>query len=327
MKLTMAAGLLAVLVAGCGAAGPAARPAAPQPWTPGTIEAPIRYAELDNGRWTLSAFTAKQAKVDATGNASGDERGWRYDLPVTDAGGWVPLTGTAQVRLSPALSADGHRLAYYSTAQRRFVARDLRTGVTRTLSPVVDATARDISDPPRVSPGGELFAVPYGNEILLTDFRTGRTRSLPGFRSLLGLTDTSIIASPEAIDDDEPANAAVITLSLSGQERSRVTVDAAHLGAISPDGRHMASTSGDRLRLTTLATGDQTAEVRLRPLAEPVAATVEHWLSPTKVLVNATTPDTDEFVGHFALDIATGKGERVKNLPQDDDGLAFGALG
>ncbi|MEU6414650.1 hypothetical protein [Microbispora sp. NPDC046933] len=108
-----------------------------------------------------------------------------------------PLSMFDGGRIPIAIAPDGHRVAYLDVEELRYLARDLRSGVTRSLTPRL--TTEEILGITTVaaSADGRHFAVSTreNRRTFVTDFATGRTRTLDGVCWAYGLTGDMLMGS------------------------------------------------------------------------------------------------------------------------------------
>ncbi|MET9337207.1 hypothetical protein [Nonomuraea sp. NPDC003804] len=325
VRMWLTAGVL-TMTAACGASE--AAPGGLE-WKHGAVPVAVRYAVPDEcpetdgppecRSWWIHAFSGKKETLVTDYNETRDaDGGYTYRIRVTDAAVWVPTKGGASVMPGFRLSADGHRLAYFSVARQRFVAHDLPSGAVRELSPEID-TANLRSDAIAVSADGAAFAVSDGEQVLVTEFDSGKVTTLPLVDGVIGITPDIVFASKD--------DTVVGVVRSSGARMS--TVEVPSTARLSPDGRWLALVGdepADTIELVAPATGRRREPLRPNPLREPTVSSAETWLSRDKLLIRTFTADTQEFVGFFSLDLTTGRTARVKRLPLAPEAVAFGAV-
>ncbi|WP_433221475.1 hypothetical protein [Microtetraspora malaysiensis] len=102
-------------------------------------------------------------------------------------------TGYIPIDISP----DGHRVAYLDVGERRYLAKDLRSGLIRPLTPRL--TAEEVIGITSVTSSADSrhFAVSTreNRRTFVTDFETGRTRTLDQVCWAYGLTGDRLMGS------------------------------------------------------------------------------------------------------------------------------------
>jgi hypothetical protein len=190
-----------------------------------------------------------------------------------------------------AISRDGHRVAYLSGTEHRFVAVDLRGRTKRYLSPIL--TPDQQRDPRvNVSPDGRFFTVSYDGTRTRTDFTTGATE-------------------PDRTQVDS-----------SGEDLG-FTVD-------SPNGKKVARTDSEKSRNGSLVISDSATGRVLKSHALPGLggasdSEVISWLDDREVLIKMVSVAGREHLGWFRIDVVTGEMRRVPRLPDDND-IVVGAV-
>lgn len=125
--------------------------------------------------------------------------GWELDVPFgmdvelrtavsgVNTGGDVPFE----------ISSDGHRVAYLDSKQFRYLAKDLRTGSTRPLTPRLTAEEIVGLTTARISADGRYYAVSTREHrrTYMTDFETGQIRTVPQVCWSYGLTSELLMGS------------------------------------------------------------------------------------------------------------------------------------
>ncbi|WP_433251880.1 sigma factor-like helix-turn-helix DNA-binding protein [Streptosporangium sp. CA-135522] len=294
-----------------------------QPWRPARTSLAIRYAVPDGcpgdgtaaagestppqaGKVTCAGWTLKLAGNGAGGtggaggatpgsvNCTGKER-CESTVSVPDAA--ERLThgdGRGSWRLSPALSPDGHRIAYLSAAEGRYVAHDLHSGTKRYLSPVLVPADTEAGTRVTVSPDGRHFTVELGARRLRTDFATGTMTPLP-------------------------AGQATAAEKAAGWLRKSY-----RFWQDSPSGTHAAAVSGEESGTGSLHIIDARSRrvFKRLPLPEvdaPAKAEVVGWLNGHEVVVKMAGGAGGRPPGFFRVNAITGQTHRVTGLA--DDGL------
>ncbi|GAA3133233.1 hypothetical protein [Streptosporangium carneum] len=118
----------------------------------------------------------------------------------------TPSPGGRQV-IPIDISPDGHRVAYLDVRQLRYLATDLRGGSARPITPVL--TAEELVGITSVvsSADGRHFAVSTraNRRTFVTDFETGRTRTLDRVCFVYGLDDDRLVGNAACNGDADKA--------------------------------------------------------------------------------------------------------------------------
>ncbi|MEV0591903.1 hypothetical protein [Nonomuraea cavernae] len=226
---------------------------------------------------------------------------WRMDAARAGMGRGTEGTGPL------ALSQDGHRVAYRTTAGG-YAVEDLSTGTTRT----VDLAPRSETTYIVSSPNGRYFAIGFdGAKGAVLDFDTGTTSPVRGGRVLaVGDDGLRVVVGTKDVTN-VPGHASITTLGMedpSGRGGRTYRIDPDLIGygaALSPDGRTLAVVTGDeRLALMDTRTGLVTGPRPALDAYEVVA--VERWLNRDEVLMRLWD---DEYIVLSAVNIRTGQAE------------------
>ncbi|MFB9889278.1 sigma-70 family RNA polymerase sigma factor [Planobispora takensis] len=285
---------------------PVSAETSPAPWRAPRTSSVIRYAVPGEcgarpgtpwaGKVLCAGWTLKLAAGGERGQASGGPGETTLNVP--DAVQSLEYGDGAHRTLSPVISRDGHRVAYLSAADLRYVAHDLTTGTRRYLSPAL--TPADVERGPSVSVSGDgrRFTVDLATGRLRTDFATGS-------------------ASRPAPGDRTPAEEAADWL----RTRYPAWKD-------SPSGRYAAAVAqGDTGGEGVLHIVDATARRVFKRLPLPssgsgVTGEVVGWLNTREVVIALTGGDT---AGLYRIHAVSGQYRRLPDLPAADR-IALGAL-
>lgn len=115
------------------------------------------------------------------------------DVELRTAVSGVRPSGEVPLEITP----DGHRVAYLDSEEFRYLAKDLRTGSTRALTPKLTAEEIVGLTSVRISADGRYYAVSTreNRHTYVTDFETGQTRMLPQVCWSYGLTSELLYGS------------------------------------------------------------------------------------------------------------------------------------
>ncbi|MFI6293211.1 hypothetical protein ACIBEJ_16600 [Nonomuraea sp. NPDC050790] len=198
-----------------------------------------------------------------------------------------------------ALSADGTRAAY--PRGEGLVLHDLPTGKITPL-PVT-------GEQPLFSPDGRHLAV--GRQVV--NLATGRVHRLDG--EARGWTSSGVVTSAVEPDDRTPGRVSVTVFTVSspqGEKRRSFTVpgDLSANGALSPDGRTLATLAREALpeSVTTtgiVLTGESARTVTPRVRDGWTITTILRWTGENTVLVELRGPLNG--AAYEVLDLATGR--------------------
>ncbi|WP_405144169.1 hypothetical protein OG589_40990 [Sphaerisporangium sp. NBC_01403] len=318
-------------------------------WKPGPFDPPVQYAYVPQTTACADSVppSEEQSAIHCTewkvftaykqgqsgrmelgtwfGEGCGDD-GCSADIDLVDAvnsvhtrerGSSVPL------RVSP----DGHRIAYFSKARSRFVAWDLPSARMVDISPPVPwSTLLDVAGLD-MSPDGRVFAVAFGGtgpRVLITDFTTGTTSAMPGYCGVIGMAREGATMAlrrecPEFADELTETPKTVVMIDRNRKVTKEFT--ATGVDGLSPDGRTLAGVltdfdHGDEQYFVTTdpVTGRVNERFPLKPLSEPSYSFAREWLGDREYLVNAVTEVGHESFGFYAVDVRTGKSERVRDV-------------
>ncbi|MEV6861119.1 hypothetical protein AB0M44_08960 [Streptosporangium subroseum] len=225
------------------------------------------------------------------------------------------------------ISLDGHHVAYFSKQRTAFVGWDLPAGKIREISPKLDVQKLDDFYGVGISPNGRFFSVAFAGDrphVLLTDFSTGKTSELPGFCDVLGLSEdaeTIAVSSacPGPLDEETGDDRTVTIVDHQGKTVATWTGDD---GDLSPDGKILADVpdtygednADERLVTYDARTGRVLGRRLLKPLSEDSYVIGYGWLDDDEYIVKAETTDTSESFGYYAVNVRTGKSQRIRGL-------------
>ncbi|MFB9879012.1 hypothetical protein ACFFMN_13800 [Planobispora siamensis] len=285
---------------------PVSTKASPAPWQAPRTSSVIRYAVPGEcgarpetpwaGKVLCAGWRLKLAPGGERGQASGGPRETTLEVP--DAVQSLGYGDGAHRTLSPVISPDGHRVAYLSAADLRYVAHDLPTGTRRYLSPAL--TPADVERGPSVSVSGDgrRFTVDLATGRLRTDFATGSaSRPSPGDRTPAEqAADWLRTRYPAWKDSPTGRYAAAVAQADAGGEGIIHIVDAT------------ARRVFKRLPLPSSGSG--------------VTGEVVGWLNAREVVVALTGGDAS---GLYRVHAVSGQSRRLPDLPAADR-IALGAL-
>ncbi|MBB5079530.1 sigma-70 region 4 domain-containing protein [Nonomuraea endophytica] len=258
----------------------------PPPPTPGTVNCQ---------GWTLTLVGGESTgKGELTTSCSGDY--CEQSAVIPDAARLVTDEGSSSFVLDIAISRDGHRVAYLSSAERRYIAADLRTKKKVYLTPELTPAQMREYLRVRISPEGGLFTVEGNGKSLRTDFDSGITSPVPATDRL-----------PEKVSD-------------------KLETDY-YTWADSPDGKRSAGIDSEHSKSGTLDILDsRTGKLLNRhPLPSLGGATESEalgWVNDDEVAI-LMTAGTD-FLGWFRVDAKTGRLVRMAGIPSNND-IVLGA--
>lgn len=301
-------------------------------WTPQPVAAPVQYAflpENSNCGWPpdLPDEETKPSLVTCTEwllhvNAE-------LDIGIPDAASQVRLNERLRRGVGLRITPDGHRIAYLSGQDLRFVALDLPTAQRRAISPRLDAEAMYDLRSLEISPDGNYFAVSFaGNRpySLLTEFATGRTTTLSGFCSIIGMSqDAARTAARKTCPDpfqDNPVQDRTVTLIKRNGAVIGEWSGVDHTATLSPDGKtivrieeNVSEEGNDRLVTHDAVTGEVRKKFALELLSEPSDAVGCSWLTDDEYVIKAAAPEhTGGSFGYYRFDVTSGASRRIRDL-------------
>ncbi len=259
------------------------------------------------------------------GEASVGDDDCTSDIQLYDAASQVELSRSERRGMPLRVSRDGHRVAYLSKKYLQLVGWDLPSAQMKPISPRLDARALDDLRGVEISHDGEFFAVSFAGSqprLLITEFSTGKTTTLPGFCGVLGLSNSAsrIAAHKECSDDDLTPAGTVTILKRDGTVVGEWT-GAQFVGNLSPDGRflvaiHSSIGADDDEYLIThdAVTGKIIKKLRLRLLSEPSDAIGYAWLNKSEYIVQAETPEPGGSFGYYRVNVESGASRRIRDL-------------
>ncbi|GAA2884928.1 hypothetical protein GCM10010517_48490 [Streptosporangium fragile] len=286
------------------ASGPGATP---KPWQAPRTSAVIRYAMPERcpdgggdtppraGEVSCAGWTLKLVSDGRGGSAECEGRDrCESTLSLPDAAQRLAHGDDRELpRLAPAISPDGHRVAYLSAAERRYVAHDLESGVKRYLSPVLAPEDTEDGTLVSVSSDGRRFTVTLGDRRLQTDFTTGALTSVPAGQVPATEKAADWLREKYGTWKDSPSGkyAAAVTPDKGGRESLHV-VDA-----------------GSRRVFKRLS---------LPEVERPARAEVVGWPGTREVVVKMSAASGGGLLGYFRMDAVTGRARPVGGLPGGD---------
>ncbi|GGP05392.1 hypothetical protein LDL08_06310 [Nonomuraea glycinis] len=246
------------------------------------------------------------------------------DIPLYDAASQVELSENKRRGIALQVSRDGHRVAYLSKKYMRFMSWDLPTAQLKAISPRLDtAQALDEVRDLAISPDGKFFAVSFAGaqpRLLVTEFATGQTITIPGFCSILGMSrGASRIATQKTCTEFDTGSREILLKRDGAVLGEWSAVD--FPGYLSPDGRSMlailpeVSEDGDEYAVIRDAmTGKVTRKLKLDLLSEPSDAIEHAWLTNDEYIIEAETPEPDGSFGYYRFNVKTGASHRIRDL-------------
>ncbi|GAA3136073.1 hypothetical protein GCM10010466_28570 [Planomonospora alba] len=340
------------------------------PWEPPPLPVTVGYASWrddcrhDPGPDESSACSGWRLVVRSGESVEGAEpvegNGALRSIEISDAAMWITLPDGPALRPPLRVTPDGHRIAYFSTAERRFVAHDLPSGRKVGLaSPSLD----DVSEGERldlhVSADGRFFAAArLGGrpQVRLTDFETGATTTLDGVCEILNLGRDArrIIGVPCSGDppdaEDGPyeryGNRSWTVFDRDGtrignaSEHAFLTGVSSDVGRgtalVSADGGRTAGLYRDAFRGARYPGGDERLPeppdilavrglesgrvLRLVRLPEVSPGWGYHGVVGDRVVLRSPRDDV-----YLMVDLTDGGIHRVLDAPPDDPSAVFGA--
>lgn len=208
--------------------------------------------------------------------------------------------GRSSWPLSPAVSSDGHRIAYLSAAEGRYVAHDLHSGMKRYLSPVLVPSDTESGTRVSVSPNGRHFTVQLGTRRFRTDFATGTMTPLPAGRATAAEKAAGWLRETYRAWRDSPSGRHVAAVGAKGAEA---------------DGLHIVDARSRQV----------SRRLPLPSMKGATKAEVVGWLNAREVVVKMTGGAGDHPTTFFRVDTVTGQTHRVTGLA-DDNLIVLGAV-
>jgi hypothetical protein len=326
-------------------------------WQPGPFDPPVQYASIPEvsdcrdrltdatedtkaklvlcSEWTLHVNYKKgqgRQELDlpygmGCAGFKNDEDDCSSDIQLFDAASKVQIDGSYRQGVPLRITPDGHFISYFSKSWMRYVGWDLRAGQRKAISPRLDAKALNDLQSVNISPDGRFFTVAFSGaqpRLLVTDFTTGQTSTLPGFCRVLGLSQAAaVIAAKRActdIGEDEPNGDTITILNrqglVTGEWKGGDSVD-----DLSPDGRLLVEVLAsvgeggkEHLVIREAKTGKVVRTLTLRLLSEPSDAIGYGWIDNDEYILQAETPEPGGSFGYYGVNIRTGKSVRIRDL-------------
>ncbi|MEU7745417.1 hypothetical protein [Nonomuraea sp. NPDC049158] len=201
------------------------------------------------------------------------------------------------------ISDDGHRVVYLDLADRRVVARDLRDGTVRSLSPALTADeAADIGGFV-FSHGGGLVAYSAQPDSRIMDFGTGKVRTIAGICQVFGLSRDLIWGVPRC-GPGSGENRRIVAIRADGSGFLVPGLDDED-ALLSPDGRQLLRDDVDYYEAVDAVTGK-----RLARMKSGGCERIERWLNNREVLCERSN-------GYQAIDIARATSRTVTGVPAE----------
>jgi hypothetical protein len=328
-------------------------------WKPGPFDPPVQYAFIPDGldchepntgpaeedsKPPLVSCTEWRLRVHYKSGEGNQDIGLAYgascdgdpddngndectsDIQLHDAASQVELAHGRRRGVALRITPDGHRLAYFSKKHLRFMSWDLPTARRKAISPRLDTQMFQDVHSLAISPDGEYFALSFGGNrrhLLLTEFTTGRTTTIPGYCGILDMSEGASRIAAQRVCDYTEEKSPVTILRRDGSVLTEWE-DAGTSAALSPDGRSMVeihatiSEDGDEYLVTRdTTTGEVTRKLKLRLLSEPSDATGHAWLNDTEYIVEAEPPESGGSFGYYRVNITTGASSRIRDLGLD----------
>ncbi|WP_344318266.1 hypothetical protein [Acrocarpospora pleiomorpha] len=252
------------------------------------------------------------------------------DIPLFDAASQAKVDESFRQDVPLRVSPDGHHIAYFSKTRMQFVGWDLPAAQLRPISPRLDAKTLDGVRSLEISPDGRFFTVAFSGtqpQVLLTELATGQTSTFPGFCRVLGIsqgaTAIAVDRTCPGLGEDDSASNTVTMLNRQGMVTSE-WVGGYSIGDLSLDGRLLVEVLADvgedgKEYVVTYdtETGKISKKLELRLLSEPSDAIGYGWLNAHEYIVQADTPEGGESFGYYAVNMQTGKSQRIRDLGLD----------
>ncbi|MEO3859587.1 hypothetical protein [Acrocarpospora sp. B8E8] len=252
------------------------------------------------------------------------------DIPLFDAASQAQVEESFSRGVPLRVSPDGHHIAYFSKTRMQFVGWDLPAAQLKPISPRLDGKALDRVRSLEISPDGRFFAVAFSGtqpQVLLTELATGQTSTFPGFCRVLGISESATAIAvkrtcPE-LEEDNSASNTVTMLNRQGIVTSE-WVGGYFSGVLSPDGRLLVEAlpdinedNKDYLVTYDTKTGKTSKKLELRLLSEPSYASGYDWINAQEYIVQANAPEGGGSFGYYAVNVQTGKSQRIRDLGLD----------
>ncbi|GAA3601256.1 hypothetical protein GCM10022419_101830 [Nonomuraea rosea] len=316
------------------------RPASTTPeWKPGPFDPPVQYAFIPEDancpafppeetstqlvpctEWQLRVhyrLGAGRQDIDLTYGMGCDDEACNSDIGLHDAASQVTLRSSRRHSVPLRLTRDGHHVAYFSKSYLQFMGWDLPAGQRKAISPRLGAQQMEDFRSLEISPDGRFFAVSFAGaqpRLLITEFATGRTSTVPGFCAILGVSrDASRIAAQRTCHYLDESDRTTI-LRRDGTVISEWTA-AGPAGDLSPDGRSLAHIQGDHIVTLDAMTGKLIKKIKLHLLSEPNEAIGHAWLTDREFIVQADPPEAGPgSFGYYRVDVVSGASQRIVDL-------------
>ncbi|WP_433510431.1 hypothetical protein ACQP2T_42110 [Nonomuraea sp. CA-143628] len=223
--------------------------------------------------------------------------GWSLRLA---SGEVYPLPYAAQ-EPEIAISDDGHRVVYLDLADRRVMARDLRDGTFRSLSPELTADQAVNIGGFVFSHDGGLVAYSAQSDSRIMDFGTGKVRTIAGICQVFGLSKDLIWGVPRC-GPGSGENRRIVAIRADGSGFLVPGLDDEGV-LLSPDGRRLLRVGIDYNEIVDAVTGK-----RLARMKSGGCERVERWLNDREVLCKRSK-------SYQAIDIARATSRTVTGVP------------
>ncbi|MEU4541610.1 hypothetical protein AB0G15_42960 [Streptosporangium sp. NPDC023825] len=260
------------------------------------------------------------------------------DIELYDAASQVEIDSKHRRDVPLQISRDGHRLAYFSKKHSQFLGWDLPTAQMKAISPRLDARMLNDIRSLEISPDGKFFAITFGGSrprLLLTEFATGHTRTLPGVCTVLGIGKNPLRIAVQkdcpSIEDEGTTTRKMTILDRDGATVSEWT-EGEFAGELSPDGRlflaiHTDENDVDYLVTRDAMTGKLIKKLKLRLLSESSDAMGHAWLNANEYIIEAEPPEPGGSFGYYKVNVQSGRSDRIRDLNLDlSDNLSLGSV-